>query len=199
MYKHFFKRIFDFSAALVLFIVTLPLFVIITIILFFANKGKPFFIQGRPGLDEKAIKIIKFKTMADKMDSNGCLLPNHIRITKIGAIIRKFSLDELPQLISVLKGDLSFVGPRPLLFDYLPLYNAEQRKRHNVLPGITGRAQLNAKNIKSWQEKFENDIWYVNNLSFSVDFKIFLLSCLELLHGEGMSQVEKLPRFDGTN
>lgn len=179
--------------------IVLPLFIFITIILFFVNSGKPFFVQCRVGKDEREIKIIKFKTMNDKRGTDGKLFPNQSRITRIGAIIRRASLDELPQLISVLKGELSFVGPRPLLIDYLPLYSEQQRKRHSVLPGITGWAQLHARNIRCWKQKFEYDVWYVDRASLVLDFKIFWLSLIRLWSAKGMSEKETLPRFDGTN
>jgi len=199
MYKAVFKRILDIVVALLWFAVSLPFFLVITLVLFFANNGKPFFIQRRIGKYEKIIKIIKFRTMNDNRDNEGQLLPSRERITAIGAIIRKASLDELPQLLNIIKGDLSFVGPRPLLTDYLPLYNSEHRKRHSVYPGITGWAQLNSKKVTSWQQKLDFDIWYVNNISFLLDCRIFFLSLIRLLNREGMSDKETLHRFNGTN
>lgn len=172
MYRHFFKRLFDFVIALVGLIILSPLFLILWIGLSIANKGAgAFFVQERPGKDEKIFKVIKFKTMNDRRDENGNLLPDSERLTKIGRVIRSLSLDELPQLINVLKGDMSLIGPRPLLVQYLPLYDEVQRRRHEVRPGITGWAQVNGRNAISWQEKFEHDVWYVDHLSLSLDIK----------------------------
>ena len=199
MYKIFFKRVLDFCAALLGFIVLLPIFSIITIYLLFSNKGKPFFFQKRPGKKERIFFIIKFKSMNDKKDTEGNLLPFEKRITKTGAFIRKYSLDEIPQLINVIKGDMSLVGPRPLLTEYLPLYNEDQKKRHNVKPGITGWAQVNGRNAISWKEKFSLDTWYVNNLSFSLDVKILLLTIKRVLKKEGVNSSDNLnmPLFKG--
>ena len=159
MYKHFFKRVIDFIVSLTVLVVFSPVTIILTIILFFVNKGNPFFTQDRPGKNEKKIKIIKFKSMLDKRDEKGNLLPDVQRMTKVGIFIRKFSLDELPQLINVLTGSMSLVGPRPLLFKYIPLYNAEQRRRHDVMPGITGWAQVNGRNSIEWNAKFKYDVY----------------------------------------
>ena len=172
MYKSFFKRLFEFLAAFFGLLVLSPLFIVVMIGLYVANQGKPFFFQARPGLNERIFKIIKFKTMNDKKDAQGNLLPDADRLTKIGAFVRKTSLDEIPQLMNVLKGDMSLIGPRPLLVQYLPLYNAEQKKRHNVRPGITGWAQVNGRNAISWQQKFEYDVCYVNHISLLLDIKI---------------------------
>lgn len=155
--------------------------------LFLVNDGKPFFFQSRPGKGGKIFKIIKFKTMNDRKDSNGDLLPDSKRLTKIGALVRKTSLDELPQLLNVLIGDMSLVGPRPLLIEYLPLYNFEQGRRHNVRPGITGWAQVNGRNAISWNEKFNLDVWYVDNLSFNLDLKILLLTFKKVFKSEGIN------------
>ena len=179
------KRFFDFIIALLLFVILSPVLLIITILLFVANQGKPFFLQNRPGKDEVIFTIIKFKTMNDKKDPNGNLLPDEERLTLIGKVVRLTSLDELPQLVNVLKGDMSFVGPRPLLVSYLPLYNSFQRKRHNVKPGITGWAQVNGRNAVSWTQRFEHDIWYVENHSFGVDLKIMWLTFIKVLTRDG--------------
>jgi lipopolysaccharide/colanic/teichoic acid biosynthesis glycosyltransferase len=176
MYKHFFKTFIDFTAALVSLLVLLPILLPIGIILAFANRGNPFFLQKRPGKDEKIFKIIKFKTMNDKKDAAGDLLSDAQRLTKIGKLVRKTSIDELPQLINVLKGDMSLIGPRPLLPQYLPLYNKKQKKRHLVKPGITGWAQVNGRNTISWTEKFNLDVWYVENYHFIIDVKIIFLT-----------------------
>lgn len=187
MYKNFFKRFFDFFIALIGLIVLSPIFIGVTIGLYFATQGKPFFFQARPGLNEKIFKIIKFKTMNDKKDSNGNLLPDAVRLTPIGAFVRKTSLDEIPQLINVLKGDMSLIGPRPLLPQYLPLYNAHQKRRHEVRPGITGWAQVNGRNAISWTKKFELDVWYVDHVSFATDVKVFLMTFKKVFKSEGIS------------
>ena len=189
MYKIFFKFFFDFLAALIGLIILSPVFIVVTIGLYFANQGKPFFFQARPGLNEKIFKIIKFKTMNDKKDSEGRLLPDADRLTFIGALVRKTSLDEIPQLINVLKGDMAIIGPRPLLPQYLPLYNEVQKRRHEVRPGITGWAQVNGRNAISWEQKFNFDVWYVDNLSFILDMKIFFLTIKKVLVREGISQI----------
>ncbi len=172
MYANFFKRLIDILVSLVLICLASPIILFLIVFLFFSNKGKPFFTQTRPGKNEKLFKLVKFKSMNDKKDVNGQLLPNHERITPVGGFIRKTSLDELPQLFNVLKGEMSLIGPRPLLPKYLPLYNDEQRKRHLTRPGITGWAQVNGRNGITWNKKFELDVWYVNNISFSTDIKI---------------------------
>lgn len=187
MYKHFFKRFFDFFIALIGLLVLLPIFIIVTIGLYFANQGKPFFFQARPGKDERIFNIIKFKTMNDKKDPNGNFLSDAERLTPIGSFVRKTSLDEIPQLINVLKGNMSIIGPRPLLPQYLPLYNKEQKRRHEVRPGITGWAQVNGRNAISWTKKFELDVEYVDNLSFMMDVKVFFTTFKKVFKSEGIS------------
>jgi len=187
-YRLYFKRIIDFVIALVGLIVMSPLFLILWIGLLIANKGAgAFFVQERPGKDEKIFKVIKFKTMSDRRDENGNLLPDSERLTTIGRWIRSLSLDEIPQLINVLKGDMSLIGPRPLLVQYLPLYNETQRRRHEVRPGITGWAQVNGRNAISWQQKFDYDVWYVDHLSLSLDFKILLKTVEKVFKCEGIN------------
>ena len=188
MYKSFFKRGIDFVAALLGLILLSPIFLIVTLGLFFANNGKPFFTQIRPGKNEKLFKILKFKTMNDKKDAQGNLLLDADRLTKIGSFVRKTSLDEIPQLINVLKGDMSIIGPRPLLPEYLPLYSQHQKMRHLVKPGITGWAQVNGRNAISWEQKFELDVWYVENATFQVDVKILFLTFKKVFVSEGISQ-----------
>lgn len=200
MYKNFLKRFFDFLVSITLVFIFFPIYLIIYLILFFQN-GNPLFIQSRPGKNEKPFNLYKFKTMNDKKDNNGNLLPDKERITKFGSFLRKTSLDELPQLFNVLKGDMSLVGPRPLLFKYLPLYNERQKKRHTVRPGITGWAQINGRNSISWKAKFELDIYYVENLSFLLDMKILFLTLLKVFKREDVNQSSERPMlpFDGTN
>src|SRR5690606_27112101 len=173
---YFFKRWLDFVAALIGLLLLSPILLIMTFCLFFFNDGKPFFLQFRPGKGGKVFRIIKFKTMNDRKDKDGNLLPDSKRITPLGAFVRKTSLDEILQLINVLKGDMSLIGPRPLLVQYLPLYNAHQARRHEVRPGITGWAQVNGRNAISWKQKFDYDVWYVNNISFLLDSKILLMT-----------------------
>ncbi|APY12413.1 sugar transferase [Seonamhaeicola sp. NFXS20] len=201
MYSIFIKRLIDFFAALIGFIILSPVFIVVTIFLFFSNNGKPFFLQQRPGKNEKIFSIIKFKSMNDKVDEHGNLLSYEQRITKVGAFIRKYSLDEIPQLINVIKGDMSLVGPRPLLVEYLPLYNEEQKLRHKVKPGITGWAQVNGRNTISWQKKFALDVWYVNNISILLDLKIIFLTIKRVVKKEGVNSSENLnmPVFTGNN
>lgn len=188
MYKNFIKPAIDFVLALVGFLFLSPVFVLVTIGLFFANDGKPFFFQLRPGKNGKIFKIIKFKTMTDKKDENGNLLPDADRLTKIGSFVRKTSLDEIPQLLNVIKGDMSLVGPRPLLLKYLELYNDFQRRRNEVKPGITGWAQVNGRNSISWEKKFEYDVWYVDNVSFLLDIKILIMTVLKVVKSEGINE-----------
>lgn len=189
MYKNYIKRLFDFSIALFGLICLSPIFIIVTIGLYFANQGKPFFFQERPGLNEKIFKIIKFKTMNDKKDAKGNLLSDAERLTPIGAFVRKTSLDEIPQLINVLKGDMSLIGPRPLLVSYLELYDDFEKQRHNMRPGITGWAQVNGRNAISWTKKFELDVFYVNNISFLLDCKILIQTVKNVLSSKDISIV----------
>lgn len=187
MYKNFIKPIIDYVLSLLGLILLSPLFLIITFFLFIANQGKPFFIQPRPGKNTKVFHIIKFKTMNDKKDSNGKLLPDAQRLTTIGKMVRKTSLDEIPQLINVLKGDMSVIGPRPLLTNYVHLYNTFQNRRHDVKPGITGWAQVNGRNAISWDEKFALDVWYVDNISFLTDVKIIFKTIQKVIQSEGIN------------
>lgn len=187
MYKNNLKRLFDFTAALCGLLILSPVFVVVMLGLTFSNKGKPFFLQRRPGKQEKIFSIIKFKTMTDARDAGGNLLPDADRLTPIGTFVRKTSLDEIPQLINVLKGDMSLIGPRPLLPEYLPLYSAEQARRHEVRPGITGWAQVNGRNAISWNDKFKMDVWYVDHLSPKLDLKILLMTVQKVFKSEGIS------------
>jgi len=201
VYVHFIKRLIDFVIAITTLLLLLPVIVIVTILLFIANKGKPFFFQERIGKNEKSFYVIKFKSMNDKRDAQGKLLPDNIRLTRVGSFVRKTSLDELPQLINVLKGDMSLVGPRPLLPKYVPLYSQEQRKRHLVQPGITGWAQVNGRNSISWTEKFKLDVYYQQNISFMLDAKILFLTVLKVINREGVNQSDERPMmpFNGSN
>ena len=192
MYRSFFKYLFDFTAALLGFIIIAPIFVLITVCLFVANSGKPFFFQSRPGKNARIFNVVKFKTMNDKKDNEGHLLPDTERLTPMGQLVRKTSLDEIPQLINVLKGDMSLVGPRPLLIEYLPLYNQEQARRHEVRPGITGWAQVNGRNAINWQQKFEYDVWYVEHVSFLLDMKILWMTVIKVLKSEGINASESV-------
>ncbi len=200
MYKNGVKRLFDFFIAFFALCMLSPIFLAITLLLLIANRGTPFFVQKRPGKDEKIFSILKFKTMNDKKDAQGNLLSDHQRMTPIGKFIRNSSLDEIPQLLNVLKGEMSIVGPRPLLIAYLPLYNKEQAKRHLVRPGITGWAQVNGRNAISWEEKFKYDVWYVENLSFTTDLKILLKTVSKVFKSEGISASEEvtMPFFTGS-
>lgn len=188
MYKIYGKRILDILIATGLFLLFLPMFILIWLILMISNNGSPFYFQNRPGLHGNIFRIIKFKTMKDVFDEEGRSLSDAQRITKIGAFIRKTSFDELPQLINVLRGEMSMVGPRPLLVDYLQLYSKSQSKRHDVKPGITGWAQINGRNSINWQKKFELDIWYVSNYHFLLDLKILILTFFNVIQGKGVSQ-----------
>lgn len=188
MYKIFFKPLLDFVLSLLGIIVTSPIFLIVFIALLFANRGKVFFLQNRPGKNEEIFKIIKFRTMNDKKDAHGNLLPDVERLTAIGKLVRKTSLDELPQLINVLLGNMSLIGPRPLLPEYLPLYNEVQKKRHLIKPGITGWAQINGRNAVEWDKKFMFDIWYVENVSFLLDLKIMFITLKKVLKLEGVNR-----------
>ena len=217
MYKNYLKRLFDLCLATIAFLLVSPIFLITTVLLAIANKGKRanekgskfennldiefnhpnifkkllvqvFFFQARPGKNEKIFKVIKFKTMTDEKGSDGELLPDADRLTAIGSFVRKTSLDEIPQLLNVIKGDMSLIGPRPLLVQYLPLYNKEQKRRHNVRPGISGWAQVNGRNTISWEKKFEYDVWYVDNLSFKLDLKIVFITIGKVFKSEGIAQ-----------
>ena len=201
MYVQFIKPLFDFVTSFLLLLITLPILLVVTLFLAFANNGKPFFIQRRPGKNERIFNIIKFKTMNDRTDAKGTLLSDSHRLTKVGSIVRKTSLDELPQLINVFKGDMSFVGPRPLLPEYLPLYNSAQKKRHQVKPGITGWAQVNGRNAISWEQKFEYDVWYVEHVNFILDLKVLFLTIKKVFISEGISSKGQATaeKFTGTN
>lgn len=189
MYKYFFKRLIDFIIVFCVLVVIWPILLIITLWLHFANKGAgAFFAQERPGKGGKVFKVIKFKTMTDERDADGNLLPDADRLTNVGRFIRSTSIDELPQLINVLKGDMALIGPRPLLVQYLPLYSKEQARRHDVRPGITGWAQVNGRNAISWTKKFELDVWYVDHCSFWLDVKIIFLTIKKVFVREGISQ-----------
>ncbi len=200
MYKLIVKRLIDVIVAFVVLTLSLPLTIFITVFLFFANSGKPFFFQKRPGKNSRIFSIVKFKTMNDKKDAAGNLLPDADRLTAVGSFVRKTSLDEIPQLLNVLKGDMSLIGPRPLLVEYLPLYNERQRRRHEVRPGITGWAQVNGRNAISWEQKFEYDVYYVENLSLSLDLKIIYLTVLKVFKSEGISAEGSvtIEKFDGS-
>ncbi|MDR6301802.1 sugar transferase [Mesonia maritima] len=187
MYKNFLKPLIDFIAALIGLVLLSPIFIIVWIGLAIANNGKPFFFQRRPGKNERIFSIIKFKTMNDKKDKQGNLLSDAKRLTRIGKFVRKTSLDEIPQLLNVLKGDMSLVGPRPLLPEYIPLYTIEQKKRHKVRPGITGWAQVNGRNAISWTKKFEYDVWYVEHISFLLDIKILFKTIKKVFISEGIN------------
>lgn len=201
MYKKFFKRQLDFIFAMVGILVLFPIFIVAFIALYFSNKGQPFFYQERPGRYGNVFKIIKFKTMTDQKDVNGNLLPDNLRITTFGKLVRKTSVDEIPQLINVLRGDMSLVGPRPLRVYYLPLYSKEQNRRHQVRPGITGWAQVNGRNTLSWTQKFQFDVWYVDNLSILLDVKIIFLTVLKIYKTNEVNATEDITMipFDGKN
>lgn len=201
MYKAFFKRFLDILGSIILIVITLPIMIVVAILIYFKLSKSVIFTQARPGLNAKIFKIYKFKTMSEERDENGELLPDAQRLTKFGKTIRSLSLDELPQLFNVLKGDMSFIGPRPLLIEYLPLYNARQAKRHNVRPGITGLAQVNGRNAISWEQKFKFDVEYVENLSFIMDVKIALMTVKKVLNRSGVSKEGHVTteKFDGTN
>ena len=200
LYRSLIKRIFDSLSAFLGLIIIFPLFVVIIITLIIINNGKPFFYQSRTGKNGKLFTIIKLKTMTDRTDQNGKLLPALERVTKVGNLCRKFSLDELPQLINIIKGDMSLIGPRPLLPEYLPLYNERQYRRHEVLPGITGWAQVNGRNTISWEQKFEYDVYYVDHQSFSLDFKIILKTIDKVITRADINSSENLdmPDFEGS-
>lgn len=202
MYKFFFKRIIDFIISLIALIILSPLLLVITIWLHFANKGAgAFFMQERPGKDGEIFRVIKFKTMTDEKDSGGNLLPDAQRLTKVGKIVRSLSIDELPQLINILRGDMSFIGPRPLMVKYLPLYSSEQMRRHEVRPGISGWAQVNGRNTITFTKQFEYDVYYVDHLTFWLDVKIFFMTIFKVFKREGISEVGYATRepFNGSN
>jgi undecaprenyl phosphate N,N'-diacetylbacillosamine 1-phosphate transferase len=188
LYRNFLKRMVDFLVSGVAFCLLLPVFIIVTILLFVANQGSPFFMQPRPGKNGRIFRVVKFKTMNDRKDATGKLLSDAERLTALGKFIRRTSLDEIPQLINVIKGEMSLIGPRPLLVEYLPLYNDRQKRRHEVRPGITGWAQVNGRNAISWEQKFDLDVWYVENLSFQLDCKIVVSTFLKVFRSEGISQ-----------
>jgi undecaprenyl phosphate N,N'-diacetylbacillosamine 1-phosphate transferase len=200
LYQGFIKPSLDFFVSLLVFIVLSPVFVVVVFLLSIANSGKPFFLQPRPGKGNRIFRVIKFKTMNDRKDANGNLLPDAVRLTPIGRFVRKTSLDEIPQLLNVIKGDMSIVGPRPLLVEYLPLYNKEQARRHSVKPGITGWAQVNGRNAISWEQKFAYDVWYVDHMSFLLDFRILLLTVRNVLKSEGINSATSatMEKFTGS-
>ncbi len=187
LYRKFFKRFIDFVLSVTGFLVLLPVFLVVTFILLLANGASPFFFQRRPGKGGRIFLLIKFKTMNDRKDAQGQLLPDDKRLTPVGKFVRKTSLDELPQLLNVIKGDMSLIGPRPLLVEYLPLYNDQQKRRHEVRPGITGWAQVNGRNAISWQQKFTYDVWYVDHLSLGLDVKIIFKTVQKVFKAEGIS------------
>lgn len=191
-YQLFLKRKIDIAISIIALIMISPFLIFVSLILFILNKKKVFYLQPRPGLNGKVFKVIKFKTMNDKCDLNGCLLPDKYRITTFGRLIRSLSIDELPQFVNVLKGDMSLVGPRPLLLQYISHYSKDQATRHNVRPGITGWAQINGRNAISWDQKFNYDIWYVNNISFLLDLKIIFLTFKKVLFQNGINSSQKV-------
>ena len=201
MYKKIIKRLLDSIFAFLGLILFSPLIIIVVIFLIVSNKGTPFFFQKRPGKNEKIFKIVKFKTMNDLRDKDGHLLPDKDRITAIGKFVRKYSLDEIPQLYNVLIGNMSLIGPRPLIIEYLPFYNEIQKKRHHVRPGITGWAQINGRNSITWQKKFELDVWYVENISFLLDFKILILTFVKVVQKKDVNLSNELTSeyFNGKN
>lgn len=202
MYRHFFKRFLDFCISLLALICVSPILILVALWLHFANKGAgAFFLQERPGKDGKIFKVIKFKTMTDECDASGNLLPDEKRLTKVGAFVRSTSIDELPQLINVLKGDMALIGPRPLLVKYLPLYTKEQNRRHEVRPGISGWAQCHGRNSISWTEKFKLDVWYVDHLSLLTDLKVVWLTLKTIIKRNGISQegMATMEAFNGYN
>jgi undecaprenyl phosphate N,N'-diacetylbacillosamine 1-phosphate transferase len=199
LYAHFIKPFFDRLFAFLILLVASPILIVIILLLTLFNKGSVWFIQPRPGYREKIFHVIKFKTMTDARDAQGNLLPDHQRLTGIGKFVRKTSLDEMPQLMNVLKGDMSFVGPRPLLVDYLPLYNDHQKRRHEVKPGITGWAQVNGRNTVEWPRRFDYDVWYVDHQSFVLDLKILFLTVIKVFKAEGISSgtTATMEKFSG--
>ena len=202
MYKKYFKRLLDVIISFFVLVIISPLLIAVSLWLHFANKGAgAFFFQQRPGLKGRIFRVIKFKTMTDERDADGNLLPDEARLTRVGRFVRSTSIDELPQFINVLKGDMSLIGPRPLLVEYLPLYNDEQKRRHDVRPGISGWAQCHGRNAISWHEKFSLDVWYVDHLSFATDLKIVAMTIKSVLLRSGISQEGQatMEAFDGTN
>jgi undecaprenyl phosphate N,N'-diacetylbacillosamine 1-phosphate transferase len=201
VYRSIVKPFLDKLASLVVLIILSPVIIITWCVLLIANGGKAWFIQPRPGKDGRIFRIIKFKTMTDARDASGNLLSDERRLTAAGSLVRKLSIDELPQLINVLKGDMSIVGPRPLLVEYLPLYNSRQKKRHDVKPGITGWAQVNGRNALSWEQKFDYDVWYVEHCSFMIDVKIIFLTIVKVFRREGISSAASvtMEKFRGSN
>lgn len=200
-YRDYLKPLFDLLVALIGISFLSPVFIIVTTVLWIANNGKPFFFQSRPGKNERLFNVIKFKTMNDKRDKDGHLLPDAKRLTTAGKFIRKTSLDEIPQLLNVIKGDMSLIGPRPLLVEYLPLYNDIQKRRHEVKPGITGWAQVNGRNAISWEQKFNYDVWYVDHLSFLLDVKIFFRTISKVFKSEGINSASSatMEKFKGND
>lgn len=202
LYKSIFKRFLDFWISLIVLIIISPILLVVTVWLHFANKGAgAFFFQERPGKDGKIFKVIKYKTMTDERDSDGNLLPDEVRLTKVGKFVRSTSIDELPQLINVLKGDMALIGPRPLLVQYLPLYSPEQARRHEVRPGISGWAQCHGRNAISWTEKFKLDVWYVDHVTLMTDLKVIWITIMKVLKRDGISQVGNatMEAFNGKN
>ena len=200
MYRNVFKRLMDLLLSSTAFVIAFPVFLLIAIVFWFLNDGKPFFFQVRPGRQSKLFTVIKFKTMNDRRGADGELLPDAVRLTSFGKFVRKTSLDEIPQLLNVIKGDMSLIGPRPLLVEYLPLYNEVQLRRHDVRPGITGWAQVNGRNAISWERKFELDVWYVEHLSWLLDLKIVFLTVFKVFKSEGITSDTSatMEKFNGS-
>lgn len=201
LYRNFFKPLIDFLAAFIVLIITSPVLICIILLLTIVNQGKPFFLQSRGAKGGKVFKVIKFKTMNDKKDKHGNLLPDHQRMTIVGKVVRRLSLDELPQLLNILKGDMSLIGPRPFIAEYLSIYNDIQKRRHEVRPGITGWAQVNGRNTISWKQKLEYDVWYVDNISFALDVKIVFMTIRKLFQPSDVnhSQGTTAEYFNGNN
>jgi undecaprenyl phosphate N,N'-diacetylbacillosamine 1-phosphate transferase len=199
-YRNYLKRFLDLLLALIGFVILSPVFIMVVLLLLIANRGTPFFFQPRPGKDEKIFRVIKFKTMNDKKDKYGDYLPDAQRLTAVGKFMRKTSLDEIPQLLNVIKGDMSLIGPRPLLVEYLPLYNPTQKRRHEVKPGITGWAQVNGRNAISWEQKFDYDVWYIDHISFLLDLKILFFTVRKVFISEGINSrtAATMEKFKGS-
>jgi len=199
IYRNYLKFLIDFIVSLLSFLILIPVFLVVMIVLTVANQGNPFFFQRRPGKNGRIFVLMKFRTMSNAKDANGKLLPDEIRLTPFGKFVRKTSLDEIPQLLNVIKGDMSLIGPRPLLVEYLPLYNETEKRRHEVRPGITGWAQVNGRNAISWDKRFELDVFYVNNVSFKLDMLIVFMTLKKLVKPEGISQQghATMPIFEG--